>query len=223
MYDRAMQVLYALALDQVPETAAGIKSFGLCKGRCAQDACEYIFTALSHSYSPQWVLEDDNKGCSNHISHDWLIEHIPMDKSVLKQFLKADFIFQNKLFPTDEGSPQGGVISSNALDFADKVCYTVKKNTGTKCAADDKNLTRVPREYMSKPDVQICYEKAGEKGRTGETVPLHWNVGEYVPRLCLKNGKMPSHIIFFRRGCVDFLAGRQFACEKSPNPAKNLL
>lgn len=34
-----------------------------------------------------------------------------MDKSVLKQFLKAGFIFQDKLFPTDEGTPQGGVIS----------------------------------------------------------------------------------------------------------------
>lgn len=111
MYDRAMQALYALALDPVSETTADMKSFGFRKGRCAQDACEYIFTALSRKVSAEWVLEGDIKGCFDHISHDWLLAHIPMDKSVLKQFLKAGFIFQDELFPTDEGTPQGGVIS----------------------------------------------------------------------------------------------------------------
>lgn len=106
-----MQALYALALDPVSETTADAKSFGFRKGRSAHDACEYIFTALSRKTSPQWVLEGDIRGCFDHISHDWLIEHIPMDKSVLKQFLKAGFIFRDELFPTEEGTPQGGVIS----------------------------------------------------------------------------------------------------------------
>ena len=118
MYDRATQALYALALDPVSETTADTKSFGFRKGRCAQDACEYIFTALSRSFSPQWVLEGDIKGCFDHISHDWLIQHIPMDKSVLKQFLKAGFVFQRELFPTDEGTPQGGVISPILANMA---------------------------------------------------------------------------------------------------------
>ena len=116
MYDRAMQALYALALDPVSETTADEKSFGFRRGRAAQDACEYIFTALSRRTSPEWVLEGDIKGC---------FDHIPMDKSVLKQFLKAGFVFQNELFPTDEGTPQGGVISpilaNMALDGMQKV------------------------------------------------------------------------------------------------------
>lgn len=37
MYDRAMQALYALALDPVSETTADTKSFGFRKGRSAQD------------------------------------------------------------------------------------------------------------------------------------------------------------------------------------------
>ena len=125
MYDRAMQALYALVLDPVAEITADAKSFGFRKGRCAQDACEYIFTALNHSYSPEWVLEGDIKGCFDHIDHEWLIQNIPMDKSVLKQFLKAGFVFQDVLFPTEEGTPQGGVISpilSNlALDGMQKM------------------------------------------------------------------------------------------------------
>lgn len=118
MYDRAMQALYALALDPVAEVTADTKSFGFRKGRCAQDACEYIFQALSRKFSPEWVLEGDIKGCFDNISHEWLLENIPMDKSVLKQFLKAGFIFRNELFPTEDGAPQGGVISPILANMA---------------------------------------------------------------------------------------------------------
>lgn len=118
MYDRAMQALYALALDPVAEVTADTKSFGFRKGRSCHDACEYIFTALSRKYSPVWVLEGDIKGCFDHISHEWLIENVPMDKSVLKQFLKAGFVFKNELFPIDEGTPQGGVISPILANMA---------------------------------------------------------------------------------------------------------
>lgn len=118
MYDRAMQALYALALDPVSEVTADTKSFGFRKNRCCQDACEYIFTALSRKTSAEWVLEGDIKGCFDHISHEWLVENIPMDKSVLKQFLKAGFVFENELFPTDDGTPQGGVISPILANMA---------------------------------------------------------------------------------------------------------
>ena len=125
MYDRAMQALYALALEPVAETTADTKSFGFRKGRCCQDACEYIFTALSRKISPEWILEGDIKGCFDNISHEWLVENIPIDKSVLKQFLKAGFIFKGELFPTEDGTPQGGVISpilaNMALDGMQKV------------------------------------------------------------------------------------------------------
>ncbi|WP_332059021.1 group II intron reverse transcriptase/maturase [Streptococcus canis] len=118
MYDRAMQALYALALEPIAETTADTKSFGFRKGRRCQDACEYIFTALSRKASPQWILEGDIKGCFDNISHDWLLENIPMDKSILKQFLKAGFVFKGELFPTEDGTPQGGIISPILANMA---------------------------------------------------------------------------------------------------------
>lgn len=126
MYDRAMQALYALALDPVSESTADGKSLGFRKGRCTQDACEYAFTALARrKFCAEWILEGDIKGCFDHISHDWLIDNIPMDKSILKQFLNAGFVFKDKLFPTDDGTPQGGIISpilaNMALDGIEQV------------------------------------------------------------------------------------------------------
>lgn len=53
MYDRAMQTLYALALEPIEETKGDKISFGFRRGRSAKDACEQIFTVLSRRCSPQ--------------------------------------------------------------------------------------------------------------------------------------------------------------------------
>ena len=112
MYDRAMQALYALALDPVSESTADTNSYGFRQSRCAHDACEHLFRILAQKSSAKWILEGDIKGCYDNISHNWLIDNIPMDKSILKQFLKAGYVFKGELFPTDDGTPQGGIISS---------------------------------------------------------------------------------------------------------------
>jgi RNA-directed DNA polymerase len=111
MYDRAMQSLYALALEPIAETMGDITSFGFRKFRSTHDACEQVFFCLCRENSPVWVLEGDIKGCFDNISHQWLIDNILMDKSILKQFLKAGYVFDRQLFSTEAGTPQGGIIS----------------------------------------------------------------------------------------------------------------
>ncbi len=111
MYDRAIQSLYAMALDPIAEATGDRTSFGFRKFRSTHDACEQVFICVSRKYSPAWVLEGDIKGCFDNISHQWLLDNAPMDKSILKQFLKAGYVFERQLFPTDAGTPQGGIIS----------------------------------------------------------------------------------------------------------------
>lgn len=111
MHDRAMQSLYALALNPIAEAIADARSFGFRKFRSTHDACSIIFGNLSTKRSAKWILEGDIKGCFDNISHQWLLENIPMDKSVLKQFLKSGYVFNKTLFPTVAGTPQGGIIS----------------------------------------------------------------------------------------------------------------
>lgn len=96
MKDRAMQALYLMALDPVAETTADNHSYGFRKERCTGDAIHQCYINLSKESSPQWVLEGDIKGCFDHISHEWLLNNIPMDKVMLRKWLKSGFVFNNR-------------------------------------------------------------------------------------------------------------------------------
>ena len=128
MYDRAIQFLYALALEPIAETTSDLRSFGFRKHRSTKDACQQIFLCLSKKNSAQWVLEGDIKGCFDNINHQWLLTNIPIDKSILSQFLKAGFIYKRHLNPTKAGTPQGGIISpilaNMTLDGIEKLLMT---------------------------------------------------------------------------------------------------
>ena len=111
MKDRAMQALYKLALEPVAETTADPNSYGFRKGRSAHDAISECFVVLAIPSGAKWILEGDIKGCFDNISHEWIMENIPMDKEILRKFLKSGFVETGKLFPTEQGTPQGGIIS----------------------------------------------------------------------------------------------------------------
>lgn len=111
MLDRSQQALYTLALEPVTETTADPNSYGFRQKRGTADAIKRLFSATSRKYDPQWVLEGDIKGCFDNISHDWLLKNVAMDRVVLRKWLKAGFIEKARLFPTEEGTPQGGIIS----------------------------------------------------------------------------------------------------------------
>lgn len=111
MKDRAMQALQLIALEPIAETTADRISFGFRRYRSPVEAREYGFSILSRRDSPQWILEGDIKSCFDKISHTWMMENIPTDKRILKEFMKCGYVHKKRLFPTEEGSPQGGVIS----------------------------------------------------------------------------------------------------------------
>jgi RNA-directed DNA polymerase len=111
MRDRAMQALFLQALAPVAETTADGNSYGFRPARSTADAIGQCFLALSKKDSAPWVLEGDIRGCFDHISHEWMLRHIPMDREVLRKWLGAGYVENRTLFPTMAGTPQGGVIS----------------------------------------------------------------------------------------------------------------
>jgi RNA-directed DNA polymerase len=111
MKDRAMQALFLSALDPVSETTADFSSYGFRRKRSCHDAIERCYIHLSRNDSATWILEGDIKGCFDNISHEWIINNVLIDKTIVTKWLKAGFIDKNKLFPTKAGTPQGGIIS----------------------------------------------------------------------------------------------------------------
>jgi len=109
MKDRALQALYLLALDPVAETTADPNSYGFRPQRSTADAIEQCFIALGNIHSARWILEGDIKSCFDGIFHTWLLTHIPMEKAILRKWLKAGYMEKNVLYPTEEGTPQGGI------------------------------------------------------------------------------------------------------------------
>lgn len=78
------------------------------------------------------VIEEP-KGCFDHISHEWLLENIPMDTQMLYKWLKCGFVDTKQLFPTEEGTPQGGTISPVLMNMTlDGLERTLKERFPTR-------------------------------------------------------------------------------------------
>ncbi len=207
---RAMQALYLLALDPVAETTADPNSYGFRKERSPADAIEQCFKALGKARSPQWILEGDIKACFDTISHEWLLAHIPMDKSILRKWLKAGFIEKQVLHPTEEGTPQGGicspVIANLTLDGLERELLEryPKPKTGYNAKvnfvrfADDFIVTGISKELLEqevKPLIEQFMRERGLALSPEKTVITHiedgfdflgQNVRKYNGKLIIK-------------------------------------
>ena len=111
MRDRAMQALFLLALDPVAEVTADRHSYGFRRERSCADAIQQCFNTLATKRAPQWVLEGDIQACFDRIDHDWLLSHAPTDKEILRKWLKSGYLEKHVFHATEEGTPQGGIIS----------------------------------------------------------------------------------------------------------------
>jgi RNA-directed DNA polymerase len=118
MKDRAMQALYLLALDPIAESTSDPNSYGFRKERSTADAIEQCHIALAQKSAAQWVLEGDIKSCFDRISHDWLLENVPMDKKILQKWLKAGYMEKRVFYDTEAGTPQGGICSPTLANIA---------------------------------------------------------------------------------------------------------
>lgn len=149
---RSMQALYLLALDPIAETLGDLNSYGFRKERSTADAIEQCFAALSRKNSAQWIFEGDIKACFDRISHEWLLQHIPMDKTILRKWLKAGFIDKNVLHATEEGTPQGGicspVLANMTLDGLEKKVREKFPKPSRKSSKEKVNFIRFADDFI---------------------------------------------------------------------------
>jgi len=120
--DRVLQCVVKNAYEPRFEAEFEANSYGFRPGRCTWDAIEEVHAALNESAAGrnQYILDADIRGAFDHINHDFILQKIgPMPgRELVKQWLKAGYVEYGELHRTEEGTPQGGVISPLLANIA---------------------------------------------------------------------------------------------------------
>lgn len=152
MFDRSVQALYNLVLQPIAEATADSSSFGFRPGKSTMDAVNAFVYQLKSKYAPRMVYEGDIQQFFSTISHDWILKNIPLPTSILQQFLKAGFMMDGLLTSTEEGVPQGGIISptiSNmTLDGLDVMLTTSIKTAWSSSVQKSFKIVRYADKFV---------------------------------------------------------------------------
>ena len=114
--DKILQRAVANILEPLFEPLFQDHSYGFRPKRSAHDAVK----ALNHMVMQEkvnWIIDADIKGFFDHVNHDWLMKCLkerindPNLLDLIARFLKAGVMEAGKLNQTNEGTPQGGIVS----------------------------------------------------------------------------------------------------------------
>lgn len=118
--DRAQQARVKNALEPQWEARFEGRSYGFRPGRSCHDAIGAIFAIISGKSRRRWVLDADLASAFDRINHDHLmgvIGDFPANRAI-HGWLKAGVMEHGRFAPTEEGTPQGGVISPLLMNIA---------------------------------------------------------------------------------------------------------
>ncbi|MHC0068369.1 group II intron reverse transcriptase/maturase [Nostoc sp. UIC 10890] len=176
IFDRALQALVKLALEPEWEARFEPHSYGFRPGRSCHDAIEAIFNCICTK--AKYVLDADIAQCFDGINHDSLLRKIntfPTLSRQLKAWLKSGVMDRGNLFPTDKGTPQGGVISPLLANIAlhgmeNRIQQLFpkrsKKVNGKKTKIPSPTLIRYADDFViihsELTTVQKCFESISE-------------------------------------------------------------
>lgn len=225
MRDRALQALYLLGLDPVLESVSDPNSYGFRKNRSTADAMSQIFVKLSQKTSVQWVMDADIEGFFDNINHNWMIERVRMDKTILRKWLRSGVIDRKQLLATTAGTPQGGIISPalanwtlNGLEtglllhLEEKfgVAKAKKLKVGVVRYADDFVVAGASQELLEteiKPWIEAFLAQRGLRLSAAKTRVIHidqgfdflgWNFRKYKGKLLIKPSKKNAQAFYER-------------------------
>ena len=119
--DRCLQALTVNALEPEWEARFEPKSYGFRPGRGCHDAIVAIHTTASRRDAKRvWVLDADLAAAFDHLNHDHILESLGgfPARELVRQWLTAGVIEDGRFTATDEGAPQGGVISPLIMNVA---------------------------------------------------------------------------------------------------------
>jgi group II intron reverse transcriptase/maturase len=115
VYDRVCQQALLQRLEPIFEPVFDEANFGYRRGRSTKDALTKVWKEIEGG--SEWIVDADLKDFFGSVDHEKLVTLVAQrvaDSRVLrliKSILKADGYGEGRLFPTERGTPQGGVVS----------------------------------------------------------------------------------------------------------------
>ncbi len=118
--DRCMQAVVKNALEPEWEAKFEPCSYGFRPGRSCQDAIMRIYWNITPRNRQKWIVDADITGAFDNIQHDTIltaIKHFPA-LGLVKAWLKAGIVEDERRRKTELGTPQGGIISPLLANIA---------------------------------------------------------------------------------------------------------
>ena len=115
IYDRVCQQALLNRLEAIFEPVFDDANFGYRRGRSTKDALRKVWKEIESG--GEWIVDADLKDFFGSVDHEKLLTLVAQrvaDGRVLrliKAMLKAGSYGQGRLFPSERGTPQGGVVS----------------------------------------------------------------------------------------------------------------
>ena len=119
--DRVHQARVVNALEPEWEARFEPRSYGFRPGRGCQDAIQAVHeTAKGKSARRLWALDADLASAFDLIAHEHILSQIGSfpARGMIRAWLKAGVVEQGRVHRTEDGVPQGGVVSPLLLNVA---------------------------------------------------------------------------------------------------------
>src|SRR6266496_1420188 len=169
--DRCLQAMIKNALEPSWEARFEGTSYGFRPGRSCHDAIEKIYRLARPNLTKKWVLDADIRGAYDHIAHDYLLKTIgPVPgKELIKQWLKAGYVEHGTFHATEQGTPQGGVVSPLLANIA---LHGMEKVIGVKYDYQGKLIGK--RAVVRYADDFVCFCETREDAERVRQILVEW-------------------------------------------------
>ena len=185
--DRVAQNIVKNYLEPEWEAVFEPNSYGFRAGRSCHDAIEQVFNRFrdNHSGRNKWVLDADIKGCFDNLAHKSILNSIKSTprEDLIRDWMKAGYVYEGISHPTDTGTPQGGIcsplLSNIGLHGLETIVKSYNKKLGIIRYADDFILTSKTLEELEKviPRVKQWLAERGLELSTEKTQIVHIDEG----------------------------------------------
>jgi RNA-directed DNA polymerase len=190
--DRCVQAMVKNALEPFWEARFEGSSYGFRPGRGCHDAITKVFLLARPNTTRPWVLDADIEGAFNNIGHSALgqaIGNFPA-RQLIQQWLKAGYVEDERLYPTETGVPQGGVISPLLLNVA---LHGMEQALG--CAYTSKGVLRGTYALVKYADDFAVFCPSQQKAIEAQATLAHW-----LGRRGLRLSEAKTHIRHLQEG-----------------------